>query len=439
MKRILYITLLFCAYLANASAVEYDDVKLVPNPKTANANAFVSNPDGILSNATVEMLNSQLHLLEQETSAELAVVAVNSIGSQEIEDFANTLFNYWGIGKSDKDNGVLVLFVLDQRAIRFEIGYGLESVLPDAICKRIQMQVMIPEFKNGNYDAGILEGVKAAESYIREEDYEFSNTGKPLPNLVIVMYGILLFVALIAVFIVQRNVKKVKNSRYLLKNNQERYEKFISSDYYKGGIGCFLAFAAFVIVFCLPFIGLFLLIGAPFKYCIPFVFSPVSLIPAFFYEKYWKKKFRNQPVACPKCGKKMKLLSEEEDNKYLNDQENLEDKLKSVDADVFRCEDCDENVIFKYDNPKSKYKKCPSCRTKAMFMKSSKTTVRATYVSSGMKKETHLCKFCNHTTTKKVTLPRLTRSSSGGSGGSSSSGGSFGGGSSGGGGSTSRW
>src|ERR1035437_1132104 len=68
-----------------------------------------------------------------------------------------------------KDNGLLVLFVLDQRKVTFETGYGLEGVLPDAICKRIQYQSMTPEFKNGNYDAGFLAGIQRIGSTIRNE------------------------------------------------------------------------------------------------------------------------------------------------------------------------------------------------------------------------------------------------------------------------------
>ncbi len=133
----------------------------------------------------------------------------------------------------------------------------------------------------------------------------------------------------------------------------------------------------------------------------------------------------------------MNLLSEEKDNEYLNIRESLEDELQSIDTDVFRCEDCDENVIFRYDNPSSKYKVCPSCNTKTMFLQESKTLIKATYVNEGLKEETYCCKFCHHTKIENVTLPCLERDSDSRS--SSSSGGSFGGGRSGGGGSTSSW
>jgi len=198
-------------------------------------------------------------------------------------------------------------------------------------------------------------------------------------------------------------------------------------------MGCFFSFF-------LPFLAFpFALLGLNPVPAVFLFFSFISVIPAVIYKICWEKRFRNQPVACPKCAKEMKLLPEADDHKLLNEKESLEDILKSVDADVFRCEDCNETVVFRYDNSSSKYKDCTSCGTKALFLQSSKTIIPATYLTSGTKKETYQCKFCNQTTTQTATIPRLTRSSSSGGSSSRSSGGSFGGGRSGGGGSSSRW
>ena len=143
----------------------------VPNPKTNDASAFVANPDGIISEETVYQLNIILQNLEAKNKAEIAVVVLNSIGDNDIFDFGVKLFERWGIGKKGSDNGLLILFVLDQRKIRFETGYGLEGVLPDAICKRIQMNEMVPYFKEGNYDEGMLRGVKKTVETVENEEF----------------------------------------------------------------------------------------------------------------------------------------------------------------------------------------------------------------------------------------------------------------------------
>ena len=137
MKKALIIVL--CSFACFTFAAEYT-IQSVPNPKTANAHAFVSNPDGILKSETVQQMNEYLDSLQAQTGSEVAIVAVNSIGANELKPFATDLFATWKIGKAKQDNGLLVLFVLDQKKVTFETGYGLEGVLPDAICKRIQIQ-----------------------------------------------------------------------------------------------------------------------------------------------------------------------------------------------------------------------------------------------------------------------------------------------------------
>ena len=92
---------------------------------------------------------------------QLAHVDKNSIRGTDCFDFCHQLLNKWGVGKKDKNNGLVILLVTDQRCIQFYTGYGLEGVLPDAICKRIQTKYMIPYLKDGNWDAGMVAGLKA--------------------------------------------------------------------------------------------------------------------------------------------------------------------------------------------------------------------------------------------------------------------------------------
>ena len=156
MKKIAIISLLLlvCPLIR---AIEYT-VDKVPNVHLDDGRRFVSNPDGILSAETVNTLDQMLFSLQEANTSEVAVVALQSIGDNDIDDFATELFTRWGIGKQN-DNGLLVLLILDQRRITFRTGYGIEGILPDAICKRIQTQYVIPQFKQGDYDKGILDGM----------------------------------------------------------------------------------------------------------------------------------------------------------------------------------------------------------------------------------------------------------------------------------------
>lgn len=133
----------------------------LPKVHLQNKMLYVVNPAGILSRAACDSIDSMLYALEQQTGIETVVAVVPSIGEESCFEFSHQLLNKWGVGKKEKNNGLVILLVTDQRCIQFYTGYGLEGILPDAICKRIQTLYMIPYLKNGNWDAGMVAGVKA--------------------------------------------------------------------------------------------------------------------------------------------------------------------------------------------------------------------------------------------------------------------------------------
>lgn len=106
-------------------------------------------------------LEGRIAAVRQASGAQLAVVALKSLQGGEIDDFAVKLFAQWGIGEKGKDNGVLLLAAIDDHKMRIEVGYGLEGVLNDAKCGRIQDDYIVPRFKEGNYAQGLLDGADA--------------------------------------------------------------------------------------------------------------------------------------------------------------------------------------------------------------------------------------------------------------------------------------
>lgn len=134
----------------------------VPNVRLNYARQYVSDPSHILSGSARDTINAVLGRLEASTGIETAVVMLPSIGEEDIFNFAHELFRQWGIGKQKSNNGLLILFVMDQRKVRFTVGYGLEGTMTDAMSKRIQMQRMVPRFKAGDWDGGMVDGVRAA-------------------------------------------------------------------------------------------------------------------------------------------------------------------------------------------------------------------------------------------------------------------------------------
>lgn len=137
----------------------------VINPKTAN-NQWVSDMAGVIDETTEGHLNSIINQLEQKTAAEIAVVTIRHTDGRSPKEFATALFNLWGIGKTGKDNGVLVLLVMDSRRIEVETGYGIESVLTDGKVGEILRNHVVPRFKKGDFGGGLLAGVRVMTEII---------------------------------------------------------------------------------------------------------------------------------------------------------------------------------------------------------------------------------------------------------------------------------
>lgn len=174
--------LLFVLFPARLSAAKDYTVQTIPNVRLSDRYNHVSNPDGIIQPQDVQQINRLLQTVEDSLGIEVAVVAVESIGDNDARMFATDLFQHWGLGKKDKDNGLLIQLVTEptQRSVVFETGYGIEGVLPDAITYRLQQKYMIPDLKAGNYSEGMLKGVAAVKEYLLASDYErAAMTGTP--------------------------------------------------------------------------------------------------------------------------------------------------------------------------------------------------------------------------------------------------------------------
>lgn len=178
------------------------------------------------------------------------------------------------------------------------------------------------------------------------------------------------------------------------------------------------------------------------------VFSYIFPMPMFVVDMIVENlldKWRNTIRFSKKTGLEMRKLSETEDDKYLKSGQVSEEKVKSVDYDVWITDEQDDILILSYTTWFSGYSSCSKCRFKTWYLVYDKTITAATYSSSGTGETKKACAHCGHQTITRYTIPRKERSSSSGSSGSSYSsgssggGGSWGGGSFGGGGSSSSW
>jgi uncharacterized protein len=123
----------------------------------------------VLDEAAETYLEEFLSTLERDTSAEVAVATVQSLGGSTVEAYANQLFNAWGIGGKQRDNGVLLLVAPADRAVRIEVGYGLEPILPDGLAGEIIRTEILPEFTSGNIPRGIGRGLNRIAQIVRRD------------------------------------------------------------------------------------------------------------------------------------------------------------------------------------------------------------------------------------------------------------------------------
>lgn len=392
----------------------------VPNVHVADRTRFVTNPDGILTSSQQAALDQILSEIWNKTSAEVVVVAVDDIDSDDPDLFATKLFEKWGIGKEDNDNGLLILLAKNQHKIVMRTGQGMEGVLPDVICGRLIRQYAIPYFKNEDYAGGLESLVTETSRIVTNPEYadelrsRYENDSRRVSqedgnffdwyfSTSIAVGVICLIVALIGIVATRRQLeyKRVHTLTVM------RY-MFI-----------FLT----VLFLAMPLVAMLVVTIAIYR-------------------------IRNHKRLCPNCSTPMKKLDEATDNLYLTPAQDVEEQIKSVDYDVWQCPNCNELDIIPFENPNSSYTRCPRCGAKACTLTSDRVVTRPTSRSKGVGEKTFTCLNCRNTTTKRYSIEALASAapivigglgSLGGSRGGGLGGGSFGGGGTMGGGASGSW
>lgn len=146
-KAVILFGLIFTAGNVNALEVPALTGRIVDNAR-------------IISSQDKMEISSYLKNLEDETGIQMAVLTIKSLEGESLEEFSLRTCEKWKLGQKGKDNGALLLVALNERKIRIEVGYGLEESLTDTKCGLIIRNVIIPEFRNGDYSNGIAKGVR---------------------------------------------------------------------------------------------------------------------------------------------------------------------------------------------------------------------------------------------------------------------------------------
>jgi uncharacterized protein len=158
-KRFAFILLCLCCCLGARAEV------IPPAPKL-----YFNDYAGVASADTASRLNKTLEDFERQTSSQILVAVFQKMDSDSsIEDYTVRVAQSWKVGQKGKDNGAVLFVFVQNRTMFIQVGYGLEGVLPDALCKRIIEDEIKPHFKAGDFDGGLGAGVTAILAAIKGE------------------------------------------------------------------------------------------------------------------------------------------------------------------------------------------------------------------------------------------------------------------------------
>ncbi|GAA5106507.1 hypothetical protein GCM10023211_06430 [Orbus sasakiae] len=129
----------------------------------------ITDTVGLLSPNDFQSINSKIMALEQSTGAQLSILIINSTEGISIEQYAYEVFNAWRIGRLTVDDGVLVLVALQDRAVRIEVGYGLEGQITDYFARHVINDYIVPFFRAEQYAQGIDKTVDVLIAKIKQE------------------------------------------------------------------------------------------------------------------------------------------------------------------------------------------------------------------------------------------------------------------------------
>lgn len=159
-------------------------------------NRLVNDYTQTLSANEIDALEQKLRAFNDSTSTQIAVVLINDLEGYEVSDYAVRLAEKWGIGQAKKNNGIILLASLGDRKVTIQTGYGVEGALPDAIARRIIEYSIKPNFKEGNYYAGLDQATNDIIAYTKGEyknDSPRKRKGGGLP-LVLIPFIIMVIV-----------------------------------------------------------------------------------------------------------------------------------------------------------------------------------------------------------------------------------------------------
>jgi uncharacterized membrane protein YgcG len=425
--------------------------------------AWIVDQTETLSDLQKKLINELCKEIQTDYNRQMVVAVTGSTHGKDHRRFAVELFNRWRVGGGYKNQGVLVFAAMDDRAAEIILGHGIDNRDTARAAQSIMDTVMVPKFKAGDAGSAIYEGVHACSKRI-------IGVGKldvapKLPEITAEQPVVMAEQPLdpdadipdpVAASHSSTNADVGKPAGTNNDPTESVTENLGGADLSASqtdSVSGVLAESAGFRPLPLPARSV---AKSPIPRAssksnrprmrnkpsvLPWVLGigGVGLIGSFFGVRHY---LRYRSRMCETCRIDRVLLTEVQDDDFLNEPQRIEEKIGSVDYDVWACLECEDVVKLRYGRWLTRYSKCPKCSYVTRF-KITKTVVRATTMNGGLVRVKEFCKHCDYHHTYTYATPRIPKSSSGSSGGSvfssGSSGRSSGGGFSSGGGASGRW
>lgn len=200
-SRLLFVSLLMSLILVGVSAFADDsDFPAKPNPPR-----LVNDYAGVLSAQQVAELENKLVEFDRNTSTQITIVTIRSLGGRDVQEYSLELFNRWGIGQAGKENGVLLFTSIGDRKAWITVGRGLQQVLTDARTGQIFRNEIVPAFRDKDYYLGLSKASDAIIAvtkgeYKGEGDHRYGKKNKKTP-----FSGIIILIIIIVLVAKMRN------------------------------------------------------------------------------------------------------------------------------------------------------------------------------------------------------------------------------------------
>lgn len=190
---------------------------LASEPRIPKPVGPVNDYAGVILPEQRQKLESIIRSTFEKTGIPIVILTMPEIAGFDHNEYANLVYNKWGIGKKGEDKGVLIFITIKERKMRIETGYGVEGILPDGLVGEIRDKYMIPYFRKNRFGEGLLLGTEAISQILTGKKVESLRTKETdgFRKMVITIVNLVLFISVLILILFQRSKGRLSGGHYM--------------------------------------------------------------------------------------------------------------------------------------------------------------------------------------------------------------------------------